>query len=138
MTEDATQAQSATTAPVTGGTNTVDDDVLEKLAVNAARSVDGVTDLGGDAARLFNSVLDRVGLDSVGDSTRGASAKVVNGGAVIDMAIVIEAGRTVPEVSEAVRVAVTEAVKAYGLRVDAVNIRVDDVSLSEPTTPPTA
>ncbi|GAB3944419.1 hypothetical protein GCM10027614_34610 [Micromonospora vulcania] len=47
MTEDATQAQSATTAPVTGGTNTVDDDVLEKLAVNAARSVDGVTDLGG-------------------------------------------------------------------------------------------
>ncbi|GAB3944415.1 hypothetical protein GCM10027614_34600 [Micromonospora vulcania] len=83
-------------------------------------------------------MLDRVGLDSVGDSTRGASAKVVNGGAVIDMAIVIEAGRTVPEVSEAVRVAVTEAVKAYGLRVDAVNIRVDDVSLSEPTTPPTA
>ncbi|WBB66747.1 Asp23/Gls24 family envelope stress response protein [Micromonospora sp. WMMD812] len=135
MAEDATQEQSVTPGPATGGTTSVDDDVLEKIAVAAARSVPGVTDLGGDAARMLNSVLDRVGLDKVGDATRGASAKVVNGGAVINLVIVIEAGRTVPEVTEAVRVKVTEAVEAYGLRVDQVNIRVDDVALGEPTAP---
>ncbi|SBV29948.1 Uncharacterized conserved protein YloU, alkaline shock protein (Asp23) family [Micromonospora krabiensis] len=135
MADEATQEQSVTAVPATGGTTSVDDDVLEKIAVAAARAVPGVTDLGGDAARMLNSVLDRIGLDNVGDATRGASAKVVNGGAVIDLFIVIEAGRTVPEVTEAVRAKVTEAVEAYGLRVDAVNIRVDDVALAEPPAP---
>ncbi|MEV5690781.1 hypothetical protein [Micromonospora globbae] len=37
--------------------------------------------------------------------------------------------------TEAVRAKVTEAVEAYGLRVDEVNIRVDDVSLGEPAAP---
>lgn len=91
-----------------------------------------MTELGGDVARFFNSVLDRVGLDKVGDATRGASAAVTNGAAVINLVIVIEAGRTVPEVTEAVRAKVTEAVEAYGLRVDEVNIRVDDVSWVSP------
>ncbi|SIR66835.1 Asp23/Gls24 family envelope stress response protein [Micromonospora avicenniae] len=138
MAEDATQGQSVTPAAAAGGTTSVDDDVLEKIAVAAARSVPGVTDLGGDAERMLNSVLDKIGLDQVGDATRGASAKVVNGGAVIDLNIVIEAGKTVPEVTEAVRAKVTGAVEAYGLRVDQVNIRVDDVALTDPAAPPTA
>ncbi|MEU4676921.1 Asp23/Gls24 family envelope stress response protein [Micromonospora sp. NPDC023737] len=138
MAEDATQGQTVTPEAVAGGTTSVDDDVLEKIAVAAARSVPGVADLGGDAERMLNSVLDKVGLDKVGDATRGASAKVTNGGAVINLVIVIDAGRTVPEVTEAVRAKVTEAVEAYGLRVDQVNIRVDDVALTDPAAPPTA
>jgi uncharacterized alkaline shock family protein YloU len=39
----------------------------------------------------------------------------------------------VPQVTDAVRVAVTAAVEAYGLRADEINIRVDDVVMEAPT-----
>ncbi|MEV4543917.1 Asp23/Gls24 family envelope stress response protein [Micromonospora echinaurantiaca] len=135
MSDEATRELSVTPDAVAGGTTSVSDEVVEKIAVAAARSVPGVVELGGDVARFFNSVLDRVGLDKVGDATRGASAHVTNGAAVVNLVIVIEAGRTVPEVTEAVRAKVTEAVEAYGLRADEVNIRVDDVALGEPAAP---
>ncbi|MGK5742457.1 Asp23/Gls24 family envelope stress response protein [Micromonospora sp. URMC 103] len=135
MADEATQELSVTPDAVAAGTTTVSDEVVEKIAVAAARSVPGVTELGGDVARFFNAVLDRVGLDQVGDARRGCSANVTNGAAVVNLVIVIEAGRTVPEVTEAVRVAVTQAVEAYGLRVDEVNIRVDDVALGGPAAP---
>ncbi|MBM0237281.1 Asp23/Gls24 family envelope stress response protein [Micromonospora sp. ATA32] len=115
-----------------GGTTLVSDEVVEKIAVAAARSVPGVAELGGDVARFFNSVLDRVGLDQVGDARRGCSAHVTNGAAVVNLVLVIGAGQPVPQVTDAVRVTVTEAVEAYGLRVDEINIRVDDVALGGP------
>ena len=56
---------------------------------------------------------------------------------MVNLVIVIGGGRPVPEVTEAVRVAVTSAVEAYGLRVDEINIRVDDVALGGPVVPST-
>ena len=53
-----------------GGT-TVSDEVVEKIAAAAARAVPGVAELGGDVARFFNTVLDKIGLDQVGDARRG-------------------------------------------------------------------
>lgn len=120
---------------VAGGSTHVSDEVVEKIAVAAVRAVPGVAELGGDVARFFNAVLDKVGLDQVGDARRGCSAHVTNGAAVVNLVIVIEAGRPVPEVTDAVRVTVTEAVEAYGLRVDEVNIRVDDVAMGAPAAP---
>lgn len=49
--------------------------------------------------------------------------------------LVIEGGRPVPEVTDAVRAAVTSALEAYGLRVDEINVRVDDVALGGPAVP---
>lgn len=135
MSAEVTQELSVTPDAVAGGTTQVSDEVVEKIAVGAARSVPGVADLGGDVARFFNSVLDRVGLDKVGDARRGVSAHVTGSAAVINLVLVIEAGRPVPEVTSAVRVQVTEAVEAYGLTVDEINIRVDDVALSDPAVP---
>lgn len=132
MADEATQELSVTPDVVAAGTTLVSDEVVEKIAVAAARSVPGVADLGGDVARFFNAVLDRVGLDQVGDARRGCSAHVTGGAAVVNLVIVIEAGRPVPEVTETVRARVTEAVEAYGLRVDEINIRVDDVALGDP------
>jgi len=80
-------------------------------------------------------VLDRIGLDQVGDARRGCSAHVTNGAAVINLVLVIEVGSTVPQVTEAVRARVTEAVEAYGLRVDEINIRVDDVAIGDQAGP---
>jgi len=49
------------------GTTTIADEVVEKIAGIAAREVPGVYDLGGDVARVFASVRDRIGL---GDDER--------------------------------------------------------------------
>ena len=111
------------------GATTVSSEVVEKIAVAAARSVPGVADLGGDAARFFNSVLDRIGLDEVGDASRGVTAKVDGGNVVVNVVLVIGAGHVVAEVTEAVRVKVIEAVENYGLHVTAVNVTVDDIKL---------
>lgn len=135
MNHDATQELSVTPDAVAGGTTQVSDEVVEKIAVAAVKSVPGVAELGGDVARFFNAVLDKVGLDQVGDARRGCSAHVTDGAAVVNLVLVIEAGRPVPQVTQEVRAAVTKAVEAYGLRVDEINIRVDDVALGEPTAP---
>ncbi|MET8089449.1 Asp23/Gls24 family envelope stress response protein [Micromonospora sp. NPDC005220] len=132
MDHEATQELSAATVPA-GGTTHVSDEVIEKIAVAAARAVPGVAELGGDVARFFNSVLDRVGLDQVGDARRGCSAHVTGDAAVVNLVLVIQAGQPVPQITSEVRARVTEAVEAYGLRVDEVNIRVDDVAMGGPT-----
>jgi uncharacterized alkaline shock family protein YloU len=80
-------------------------------------------------ARFVNSVLDRIGLDEVGDAGRGVSAKVNGTKAVVNVVIVLEAGHVVTEVTEAVRVAVEAAVEKFGLEVTEVNVKVDDVEL---------
>ncbi|MEH0929302.1 Asp23/Gls24 family envelope stress response protein [Micromonospora sp. CPCC 205558] len=136
MDHEVTQELAAASVPA-GGTTKVADEVVEKIAVAAAKAVPGVVELGGDVARFFNAVLDRVGLDQLGDARRGCSAYVTGDAVVINLVLVIEAGRPVPEITGEVRAQVTEAVEAYGLRVDEVNIRVDDVTIGGPgsTTP---
>ncbi|MET9299817.1 Asp23/Gls24 family envelope stress response protein [Micromonospora aurantiaca] len=136
MADEATQELQVTPDAVAAGTTHVSDEVVEKIAVAAARGVPGVAELGGDVARFFNAVLDRVGLDQVGDARRGCTAHVTDGAAVINLVLVIEAGHPVPQVTDEVRIAVASAVEAYGLRVDEINIKVDDVAMGSP--PPTA
>ncbi|MGV9215420.1 Asp23/Gls24 family envelope stress response protein [Micromonospora sp. RB23] len=121
--------------PTTGaarGVTSVSDEVVEKIAGAAARAVPGVADLGGDVARFFNSVLDKVGLDEVGDARRGVSADVKGTSAVINVVLVIDAGSVVADVTEGVRTAVIEAVEKYGLTVTQVNVTVDDIELNQP------
>ncbi|WP_406072479.1 Asp23/Gls24 family envelope stress response protein [Micromonospora sp. NBC_01638] len=128
--ENAGGVQPATSA-ARGGTS-VSDEVVEKIAGAAARSVPGVADLGGDVARFFNNFLDKVGLDEVGDARRGVSADVSGTSAVINVVLVIDSGQVVADVTEAVRTAVIEAVEKYGLTVTQVNITVDDIELNQP------
>ncbi|WP_045742367.1 MULTISPECIES: Asp23/Gls24 family envelope stress response protein [Actinoplanes] len=114
--------------PVVGDTTTVANEVVEKIAVAAARSVPGVADLGGDVARFFNTMLDKVGLDSVGDGSRGVAARVEGADVTVDVVLVLEAGRVVAEVTAEVQTKVTEALTGYGLNVLAVHVKVDDIS----------
>ncbi|MFI1989949.1 Asp23/Gls24 family envelope stress response protein [Actinoplanes sp. NPDC020271] len=119
-----------TGATTPSGNTTVSGEVVEKIAAAAARTVPGVADLGGDVARFFNSVLDKVGLDTVGDGSRGVSAEVKEGTATINVVVVLAAGTVVAEVTTAVQRKVTEAVESYGLRVLAVHVNVDDIAIS--------
>ncbi|WP_433793634.1 Asp23/Gls24 family envelope stress response protein [Actinoplanes sp. CA-252034] len=119
------EATDGTTQP---GTTTVSSEVVEKIAVAAAKAVPGVAELGGDVARFFNSVLDKVGLDQVGDGSRGVTAKVTGSDVTVNVVLVLEAGRVVAEVTAAVQQSVTAALQGYGLNVLAVNVNVDDIA----------
>ncbi|MEW2144536.1 Asp23/Gls24 family envelope stress response protein [Micromonospora vinacea] len=127
--ENAGAAQPATVAA--RGVTSVSDEVVEKIAGAAARAVPGVADLGGDVSRFFNSVLDKIGLDEVGDARRGVSADVKGSSAVVNVVLVIDAGHVVADVTEAVRAAVIDAVEKYGLTVTQVNVTVDDIELNQ-------
>ncbi len=116
------------TIPASAGTTTVSAEVVEKITVAAAKAVPGVAELGGDVARFFNTVLDRVGLDTVGDGSRGVSATVQGSDVTVTVVLVLEAGRVVAEVTAEVQAKVTEALTGYGLNVLAVNVNVDDIA----------
>jgi uncharacterized alkaline shock family protein YloU len=117
------------------GVNSVSREVVEKIAASAAREVPGVVELGGDVSRFMNKMLDAVGLDEVGDATRGTHAHVKGAAVDITVVIVVEAGKVVGDVAKAVQEKVTEAVAAYGLTVTGVNVKVDDIAMPSAPTP---
>ncbi|WIM94340.1 Asp23/Gls24 family envelope stress response protein [Actinoplanes oblitus] len=105
-------------------------EVIEKLAAAAAKSVPGVAELGGDVARFFNAVLDKVGLDKVGDATRGVTAKVDGIDVDITVVLCLRAGEVVAEVTSEVRARVIEAVEKYGVHVSNCTVKVDDILMA--------
>ncbi len=127
----ATPVASAPAVPAASmGATVVQREVVEKIAAAAARSVPGVADLGGDVARFLDSVLDRVGLDEVGDATRGVHAVVKGVEAKVTVVLVLKADGVVPDITSAVRTAVVEALQKYGLQVTGVDIKVDDITMA--------
>jgi uncharacterized alkaline shock family protein YloU len=115
------------------GTTSIADEVVEKIAGIAARDVPGVYDLGGDVARMFAAVKERIGLgDADSDSDRGVQVRLEGGTAVVNVTLVIEYGFVVHSVTEKVRAKVISAVEnLLGLEVTEVNILVDDVHVPD-------
>ncbi|MEV1286802.1 Asp23/Gls24 family envelope stress response protein [Micromonospora sp. NPDC049679] len=119
--------------PADRGATSIADEVVEKIAGIAARDVPGVYDLGGDVARFFASVKERVGMaDSAEDADRGISVRLDGNTAAIDVTLVLEYGFVVHSVTEKVRAKVVTAVEnLLGLSVIEVNIRVDDIHVED-------
>ncbi|BCB82027.1 hypothetical protein GCM10022251_52800 [Phytohabitans flavus] len=115
------------------GTTSIADEVVEKIAGIATREVPGVYDLGGDVARFFANVKERIGLgDADEDADRGMSVRLEGRTAVINITLVIEYGFVVHSVTEKVRAKVISSVEnLLGLEVTEVNIRVDDVHVED-------
>lgn len=116
------------------GTTTIADEVVEKIAGIAAREVPGVYDLGGDVARVFASVRDRIGLgdDEREHGNRGVSVRLEGRSAAVQVTLVIEYGFVLYSVAEKVRANVIGAVEnLLGLEVTSVDIVVDDVHVSD-------
>ena len=74
-------------------------------------------------------------MDSVtggGGPTRGVSVQVGEEEAAVDLSMAVEYGKSIPQISEAVRRNVIDQVESLtGLRVAEVNIRINDVLLPE-------
>jgi uncharacterized alkaline shock family protein YloU len=115
------------------GTTIIANEVVEKITGIAAREVPGVYDLGGDVARVFAAVKERIGLgDADEDSDRGVSVRLDGRTAAIRIVLVIEYGFVVYSVTEKVRTKVINSVEnLLGLDVTAVDIVVDDVHVDD-------
>ena len=82
--------------------------------------------MGGGTSRAVGGVLDSVRGGS--GTTRGVTVEVGEEETAIDLSLAVEYGRSIPQVSEAVRSNVIRRVEnLVGLRVTEVNITVNDV-----------
>jgi uncharacterized alkaline shock family protein YloU len=118
--------------PAERGKTTIADEVVEKIAGIAAREVPGVFDLGGDVARVFSAVKERLHLGDEKTDNKGVSVRLDGKTAEIEVVIVIEFGFQVFSVTEKVREKVISSVEnLLGLEVTAVDVTVDDVHVDE-------
>ena len=121
--------------PAERGSTTIANEVVEKIAGIAAREVPGVYDLGGDVARVFSAVKERIGLGEA-DADRGISVRLEGAKAAVKVVLCIEYGFVVYSVTEKVRAKVINAIEnLLGLDVTAVDIVVDDVHVPDDHAP---
>jgi uncharacterized alkaline shock family protein YloU len=113
------------------GRTTIRHEVVEKIAGIAAREVPGVYDLGGDVARVFSAVKERIGLGDAPED-QGVTVTLEGRTAGIEVVIVIEFGYVVHSVTDTVRVKVINSVEnLLGLEVTGVDVIVDDVHIED-------
>ena len=133
-----TDTQSAGQSPLQSelGTTTIQDSVVTAIISMAAEEVDGVTTshggvkLPGDTSPTVGEFVDNI--TGGASRTRGLSVDVGEQQAAADITINVEYGRSIPQVSQAVRDRIIERVQNLtGLEVTEVNIQVNDVILPE-------
>jgi uncharacterized alkaline shock family protein YloU len=121
------------TAPGQRGVTTIADVVVAKIAGIAAREVDGVHDLGGQAARVVGRL--RETLPGAPDFTQGVSVEVGERQAAVDIGIVAEYGVAIHDLAAGIRTNVIAAIEGMtGLEVTEVNITVHDVHFADDDT----
>lgn len=116
-----------------GGTITVNDSVVTKVAGLAAREVSGVHAMGAGTARAFGAIKQRIpGSSSTNTISQGVSVEVGETEAAVDLDIVIEYGVSVAELGRSIQRNVKQSVERItGLKVVEVNVNVDDVYIGD-------
>ncbi|MBS4102600.1 Asp23/Gls24 family envelope stress response protein [Tsukamurella paurometabola] len=126
----ATKPGSALSTQVGRGSTSIADVVVSKIAGIAAREVDGVYDLGGQAARVVGRI--RETLPGAPDLTQGVTVEVGERQAAVDVAIVAEYGVAIHDLAAGIRSNVIDAVESMtGLEVTEVNVTVHDVHFAD-------
>ncbi|WP_019202843.1 Asp23/Gls24 family envelope stress response protein [Tsukamurella sp. 1534] len=112
------------------GSTTISDVVVSKIAGIAAREVDGVYDLGGQAARVVGKI--RETLPGAPDLTQGVTVEVGERQAAVDVSIVADYGVAIHDLAAGIRNNVIRAVEDMtGLEVTEVNVTVHDVHFED-------
>ena len=118
------------------GTTTIGKPVVTAIVEMAAQEVEGVdmshggTRLPGDTSPTVGEFVDN--LTGGGHRTRGLSVEVGERQAAVDLTVNVAYGRSIPQLTEAVRRQVIQRVEGLtGLEVSEVNITVNDVTLPE-------
>jgi uncharacterized alkaline shock family protein YloU len=111
------------------GNTTISDAVVSQVAGIAAQEVEGVQ-MGGGAAAAVGGFLRSVSGGT--DYARGVSVEVGEEETAIDLTMAVEYGKSIPQITEAVRSNVVSRVEnLLGLRVTEVNVTVSDVQFRE-------
>jgi uncharacterized alkaline shock family protein YloU len=114
-----------------GGATTISDQVVAKIAGIAAREVDGVEELtpqgfGGTISGLANKVSGAQSHD------QGVRVQVGQHETIVDLAMIVRYGASIPRVAEAVRKSVSDQLLSMtGLRSREINIAVTDIAFPE-------
>jgi uncharacterized alkaline shock family protein YloU len=118
------------------GTTIIQDAVVTAIVGMAAQEVEDVamshggTRLPGDTSPTVGEFVDN--LTGGSSRTRGLSVEVGEQQAAVDMTVNVSYGRSIPQLTKAVRERVIERVQNLtGLEVTEVNITVNDVILPE-------
>lgn len=127
-----TAVAEASNGPLTSshGSTTIADVVVSKIAGLAAREVNGVHDLGGNASRAVGVLRERIPGASTNYS-QGVSVDVGEKQAAVDLDIVAEFGVSIADLASGIRRNVIAAIERMtGLEVIEVNITVHDVHVA--------
>jgi uncharacterized alkaline shock family protein YloU len=109
------------------GKTVIADAVVAKIAGIAAREVSGVFALGGGAARMVGAIREAIGTTDLG---QGVKVEVGETQVAADITITVEYPTPLHEVSNAVRVAVADAIeRLIGMEVAEINVTVSDVHI---------
>src|SRR5215203_5012651 len=117
------------------GNTTISNTVVAQIAGIAAleAEVEGIQ-MGGGTSAAVGDFLQSVTGSVTGsvDYSRGVSAEVGEEEAAVDLTTTIEYGQSIPQITEAVRRNIINRVESLtGLRVNEVNITVNDVQVPE-------
>ena len=111
------------------GTTTISDTVVSQIAGIAAQEVEEAQMGGGGSV---GGLLQSVTGGSGNNFSRGVTVEVGEEETAIDLSLTMAYGQSIPRVSDAVRRNVINRVENLtGLRVNEVNIRVNDVQIPE-------
>jgi uncharacterized alkaline shock family protein YloU len=111
------------------GTTTISNTVVSQIAGIAAQEVEEAQMGGGGAV---GGLLQSVTGSSGSSFSRGVTVEVGEEETAIDLSLTVAYGQSIPRVSDAVRRNVINRVETLtGLRVNEVNIQVNDVQIPE-------
>lgn len=110
------------------GNTSIQDNVVAKIAGIAAQEVDGIR-MGGGASQAAGGIVSSLtGGSGGGGQTRGVTVEVGEQEAAVDLTMTTEYGKSIPQLSEAVRRNVVNRIEnLVGLSVAEVNITVSNI-----------
>jgi len=127
VSEQASQQSSGSPLHTERGSTSIQDSVVSKIAGIAAQEVDGIR-MGSGASQTASNLLGSITGSSGGSTTQGVSVEVGQEEAAIDLTLMAEYGKSIPQIADAVRRNVANRVESLvGLRVTEVNIAVNNI-----------
>ena len=104
----------------------VSEEVVAIIAGLAATEVDGVSSMAGN---ITNEIVSKLGIKNL---SKGIAVEVLDDEIKVDVALNIDYGYSIPEVSEKVQEKVKSAVENMtGLNVAIINVRIASVDMNE-------
>ena len=104
----------------------VADEVVAIIAGLAATEVEGVSSMAGN---ITNEIVSRLGMKNL---SKGIQIEIADNEVVVDVALNIAYGYSIPEVSTKVQEKVKSAIeKMTGLSVATINVRIASVDMGE-------